>query len=814
MSREVVELVAANSSGSAEEADRLRRQAVPPPDPPPISGECLSVAEEAAEHVLNWVHPTLDSEEKRTIVVDYVQQLVNTRLNCEVVCYGSVPLKTYLPDGDIDLTVIKGGRSVESLAHDVLALLQDKEHNENAEYEVKDTQFIDAEVKIVKCLVRGTVMDISFNQLGGLSTLCFLEQVDRLVGRSHLFKRSIILIKTWCYYESRILGSHHGLISTYALEILILYIFQNFHSSMNGPLEVLFRFLDYYSGFDWENYCISLKGPVCKSSLPDIVVRMPESRGEDMLISEEFLEKSLEMYSVSSRGDDTSSKTFQIKHLNIIDPLKDYNNLGRSVNRGNFYRIQSALKYGARKLRQILMQPKDKVADEIYNFFANTRARHGEQYQSRLQLFGFDFDDDDSFTASLSSPDGLSSEYDLPLKSSDSDLDNNGKLEAWNGYETELSPEGCGSTDSLFISGQSTNGDKDSFETSNSTLRNGQSGSTSSERYTTYLSENLCHKLQHFDMNSSAEKFGLKSWLEDRGKHAEMNAANHCFTDNPEVVCLMHSGSALKAGILESSSPTILGGELEAIDPLADLTGDYDCHIRSLLRGHFCYRFSSSTSLVDGTQNKKTKQDSLSESNLGRQNTLPAMNVHKISTDHIVHPGVTSALFGTAFQFEGKTKARGTGTYFPQMSVYCVEKPSFGRLARNDGSGNHNHLHKYENKNGTYPARGDPDAFEYHNYESKYQGQRKSSTWKQPTRLVGDRKPINVYPGASCKIEFGSVGNLAEDMLDGSGYVKGASPLGSSPRTQRRARMEIVRPRAADGTLHLKNQDEFPPLCQ
>ena len=63
-------------------------------------------------------------------------------------------------------------------------------------------------------------------------------QVDRLVGRDHLFKRSIILIKAWCYYESRTLGAHHGLSSTSALETLVLYIFHLFHRSLNGPLAV------------------------------------------------------------------------------------------------------------------------------------------------------------------------------------------------------------------------------------------------------------------------------------------------------------------------------------------------------------------------------------------------------------------------------------------------------------------------------------------------------------------------------------------------------------------------------------------------
>ena len=58
------------------------------------------------------------------------------------------------------------------------------------------------------------------------------------MGKDHLFKRSIILAKAWLYYESRILGARHGLISTYALETLVLYIVNLFHASLRGPLEV------------------------------------------------------------------------------------------------------------------------------------------------------------------------------------------------------------------------------------------------------------------------------------------------------------------------------------------------------------------------------------------------------------------------------------------------------------------------------------------------------------------------------------------------------------------------------------------------
>ncbi|PRQ48554.1 hypothetical protein RchiOBHm_Chr2g0112011 [Rosa chinensis] len=80
------------------------------------------------------------------------------------------------------------------------------------ELHIKDSRWYG--VKLVKCLVQNIVVDISFNQLGGLCTLCFLEQVDRLIGKHHLFKRSIILIKAWCYCERRVILRDHSMQTT------------------------------------------------------------------------------------------------------------------------------------------------------------------------------------------------------------------------------------------------------------------------------------------------------------------------------------------------------------------------------------------------------------------------------------------------------------------------------------------------------------------------------------------------------------------------------------------------------------------------
>ncbi|KAK9153416.1 hypothetical protein Sjap_000896 [Stephania japonica] len=354
------------------------------PDPSLIGDDCWLRAVETTREILGRIQPTVVSERRREAVIDYVQRLIRGFLGCEVFPFGSVPLKTYLPDGDIDLTALCIQNVEDALASDVRAVLEREEQNKISEFEVKDIQYIHAEVKLVKCLVQNIVVDISFNQLGGLCTLCFLEQVDRLIGKNHLFKYSIILIKAWCYYESRILGAHHGLISTYALETLVLYIFHLFHSSLNNPLAVLYKFLDYFSKFDWDNYCVSLNGPVCLSSLPEIVAEVPDNGGGPLLLSKEFLRNCVETFCVSSKGFE-SSRPFPQKHLNIIDPLKENNNLGRSVNKGNFYRIRSAFTYGARKLGQILLLSTESIPSELKIFFMNTLDRHGSGQRPDVQ---------------------------------------------------------------------------------------------------------------------------------------------------------------------------------------------------------------------------------------------------------------------------------------------------------------------------------------------------------------------------------------------------------------------------------------------
>jgi hypothetical protein len=55
-----------------------------------------------------------------------------------------VPLRTYLPDGDIDLTAISHQNVEEDLAKGVCSLLEGEE--KDSEFQVKDVQYICAQV--------------------------------------------------------------------------------------------------------------------------------------------------------------------------------------------------------------------------------------------------------------------------------------------------------------------------------------------------------------------------------------------------------------------------------------------------------------------------------------------------------------------------------------------------------------------------------------------------------------------------------------------------------------------------------------------
>ncbi|XP_052109183.1 uncharacterized protein LOC127741200, partial [Arachis duranensis] len=343
------------------------------------------LVEHRAAELLLYLQPNLDTQQRRYDIISYLQRLITTHCSasCQVFEVGSVPLKTYLPDGDIDLAAFTNN-NCETLINEVRDLLYAQEKIPDAQFRIQHVQYILAEVKIVKFIIENFVVDISFNQLSGLCTLCFLDEVDNLIGHNHLFKRSVILIKAWCYYESQILGAYYRLMSTYALETLVIYIFHVYNKPFSGPLEVLFRFLEFFNKFDWDNYCISLWGPVHKECIPNTMrAEAPRGDREVLLLSETFLRSSISCYSVpriNENNNNVKEQPFFFKCINIVDPLRPNNNLGRSISRGSYVRIKSAIANGEERIIRLLESAEENVIAEFDSFFKNTWNRSGKGY--------------------------------------------------------------------------------------------------------------------------------------------------------------------------------------------------------------------------------------------------------------------------------------------------------------------------------------------------------------------------------------------------------------------------------------------------
>ncbi|XWS22090.1 hypothetical protein CRYUN_Cryun29cG0004500 [Craigia yunnanensis] len=805
-----------------------------------IGAEYWQKAEEATQGIIAQVQPTVVSEERRKSVIDYVQRLIRNFLGCEVFPFGSVPLKTYLPDGDIDLTAFGGLNFEEALANDVCSVLEREDHNRAAEFVVKDVQLIRAEVKLVKCLVQNIVVDISFNQLGGLCTLCFLEKVDRLIGKDHLFKRSIILIKSWCYYESRILGAHHGLISTYALETLVLY-----------------KFLDYFSKFDWENYCISLNGPIHISSLPDVVAETPENGGGDLLLSNDFLQECVELSLVPSRGFETNACTFPQKHLNIIDPLRENNNLGRSVSKGNFYRIRTAFTYGARKLGHILSQEEESIADELRKFFSNTLDRHGcgqrpdvQDHTPLTRFSGF------GVVSSVSGAESCKEDkifYESESSNSSTMTgsyisDNEGSLHKVNngnvsGRETNFSrslndPQGSAnaiSVSEVHLSGEakdlatsriqglviSNDGNKscppnakDSVSSSdnvrhaphlyfcsssldNGDIRNGNAECKQPEN-SGFTEKNVTSGI----LPATIEEMGANvhgdhsenQLVVSQGVHSPVGLKHHPLISNPAW-----SSEDLYPGYSGYPASSNAAGSKEALNSLSDLCGDYDTHFLSLNYGQRCYDcfFSASVPPISSP--------------------LVSQFQSKNSWDVAYYPMNPPMLHGAGFGMEEMPKPQGTGTYFPNPNTNHYRdksltarggNPAPARSPRNSGRS----ITSLETNS---PERS---SHELAQEQSLNQGGGKSGS--SDLRHSGSEKVLSPNAIGSIHqpdrvVEFGSIGPLP------LGPASTESSKQHNPGSPHAPQLGIQRPKSAVGmgqdriivqSFHLKNEEDFPPL--
>lgn len=158
------------------------------------------------DKILDSISPNAQAASKRMLVVGHVRKIISDALPAMgTYLTGSFPLKTYLPDSDIDITVIIGKNEASSWYTrllEALTMSAIENHDIREGVHIRSVSFINSEVKLVKCIVDNITVDVSVNKLDGVAFVALLADANRRIGRNDLFLRSVLLLKAWCTYDA------------------------------------------------------------------------------------------------------------------------------------------------------------------------------------------------------------------------------------------------------------------------------------------------------------------------------------------------------------------------------------------------------------------------------------------------------------------------------------------------------------------------------------------------------------------------------------------------------------------------------------
>lgn len=146
--------------------------------------------------LIEQLQPTPEAIACRVALFERFTQIIRkAEKQAQPFMYGSVPLATFLPSGDLDIgVVLRSLSAVPGFFFRLQKLLEIESGVANSPLNVRSITVIDAEVKLIKCISNDLLVDVSTNTFSAYSTLKFFDAIDQMIGDS-LFKRSVILIK-------------------------------------------------------------------------------------------------------------------------------------------------------------------------------------------------------------------------------------------------------------------------------------------------------------------------------------------------------------------------------------------------------------------------------------------------------------------------------------------------------------------------------------------------------------------------------------------------------------------------------------------
>jgi len=385
------------------------------------------------DFILDLTGPSQQLETDRdtnfTIVKNIIFNVLNKNFpahNAYILPYGSYPMKSYLKNADIDITIFLQSKEEEKsivkeipidLISNMILLIKEEFEitNKKSSFELfSEIKVINADIRLLKCKIKNISIDISVNNFSGIYKVVLIDYIEKQFknefnkknlfidnsfsdNKIQIFRRTLILIKSWCSFEGNLMGSNIGLMASYALEILVIYIFNIYYNSIYNEFDGFEKFFEFMDKFDWEKSIISLFGifssndflkklvnynSVNQKTNMNNVINEPfwylgnkkgkdlktidinkeeddnESENEPLLKLNEIkklispINKSMGNIYLRKEGNIINGTNFE-KLINILDPLNNHNNLGKSISFHSKMKMKKIISHMNKQLKYI-----------------------------------------------------------------------------------------------------------------------------------------------------------------------------------------------------------------------------------------------------------------------------------------------------------------------------------------------------------------------------------------------------------------------------------------------------------------------------
>ena len=389
------------------------------------------------DFILDIIGPNADREDERNHNLSFVQGIISNILSkklpdyiAHVLPYGSFPTKTYLKDADIDITIFFESKINKNILIDLPIQLIDnailliknelENNNKSSKFDlISDIKIINAGIRLLKCKIGSNSIDISINNFSGLYKILFIDFIESQLkiqmkkkklfndcsykeNKINIFRRTLLLIKGWCFYEGKLMGSNIGLMASYTLEILVIYLFNLHYDEIYNEFEGFEKFFELMQKMNWETNIITLYGIISNfdfyQKLSNFNENIQDQNNTESNINQPFwylekeynnnqkddnngetqngirtlrneniepllninelkkfitsLNKGLGNIHLKKEGNYINGENFH-KLVNVLDPLNNHNNLGKSINYHSNSKMKIVILYMNKTLKNI-----------------------------------------------------------------------------------------------------------------------------------------------------------------------------------------------------------------------------------------------------------------------------------------------------------------------------------------------------------------------------------------------------------------------------------------------------------------------------